>query len=283
MRKLSLLFFVAVSLNISLHAQSDTAFALVRYTFTHIDDTTQPDNPNKENMVLYLGKDLSLYTNYDKMMQISKGGTQSARSSDGTIVVSGGRMGGPPPPPLSPLVATAGNYYKDLNSSKTASMEFAGGKIFSVEDKIPVIDWAITQETKDIMGMQCQKATGYFKGRVYTAWFNTLLPYNNGPWKLGGLPGLILEAYDTKKEVVFTLVAYENASGTRTVMEISKEALKTTPKEMQQYTAALQRDRDAAMGSNGGSLGRITAMTVGLDGRPVKQKQRNNPIEKSSN
>ncbi|MES2329123.1 MAG: GLPGLI family protein [Bacteroidota bacterium] len=283
MRKLSVSILFIILHNIT-QAQVDSAFASVRYTFTHIDDTTQPENPHKENMVLYLGKELSLYVNYDKMMRIANGGTTSAGSSGGggMMVVSGGRLGGPPPAPLPASAAAAGNYYKEINGSKTFSLEFAGGKVFSVEDKTPAIDWTITEETKDLMGVECQKATGNFKGRTYTAWFSTQLPFSNGPWKLGGLPGLILEAYDAKKEVMFKLVTYENAAGTKTAIEIPKDVLKTTPMEMKQFKDALQRDREAAMGANGGgAMGslRITSVNVSANGTAPKLKKFNNPIE----
>lgn len=70
-----------------------------------------------------------------------------------------------------------------------------------VKDKTIDISWDIADETKKIGKYQVQKATAHFRGRDYTAWFTSEIPLPYGPWKLVGLPGLILEAYDTDKEI----------------------------------------------------------------------------------
>lgn len=57
--------------------------------------------------------------------------------------------------------------------------------------------------------MNCRKATGYFRGRNYIAWFCSDIPIPYGPWKLGGLPGLIIKAYDSKGEISFECLGYE--------------------------------------------------------------------------
>ncbi|NEV92831.1 GLPGLI family protein [Psychroflexus sp. YR1-1] len=70
-----------------------------------------------------------------------------------------------------------------------------------VKDNDIDIPWKITEETKKIGTYEVQKATAHFRGRDYTAWFTSEIPLPYGPWKLVGLPGLILEAYDTNKEI----------------------------------------------------------------------------------
>ncbi|MDM1521909.1 GLPGLI family protein [Empedobacter stercoris] len=65
-------------------------------------------------------------------------------------------------------------------------------RIIMVE-KRPTVNWKITKESQKMLGYTCYKATTKFRGRDYTAWFTPELPYNYGPWKLGGLPGLILK------------------------------------------------------------------------------------------
>lgn len=58
--------------------------------------------------------------------------------------------------------------------------------------------WTIGQESDTVLGFTCIKATASFRGREWTAYFAPEIPIGEGPWKLFGLPGLILKAYDSK-------------------------------------------------------------------------------------
>ncbi len=61
-------------------------------------------------------------------------------------------------------------------------------------DELPDIAWVITDHKKNILGYGCIEAKGKFRGRDYQVWFAQDIPVRYGPWKLNGLPGLILEA-----------------------------------------------------------------------------------------
>lgn len=64
--------------------------------------------------------------------------------------------------------------------------------------------WEITDSTATIGGYECLLATSYYRGRRWFVWFTPEVPIQEGPWKLCGLPGLILEAYDARKHYHFT-------------------------------------------------------------------------------
>ncbi|WP_052466995.1 GLPGLI family protein [Psychroserpens damuponensis] len=87
--------------------------------------------------------------------------------------------------------------YKDLLSNNFYSIERVGMKPFLVEDNIKIFDWKLENEFKDILNYKCQKATTFYRGRNYVAYFSSQIPFNNGPWKFAGLPGLIMEVKST--------------------------------------------------------------------------------------
>lgn len=57
-------------------------------------------------------------------------------------------------------------------------------------------DWTLTNENKVIAGYNCIMATTVFRGKKWIAWFAPDVPLPYGPWKLHGLPGLIMESSD---------------------------------------------------------------------------------------
>lgn len=76
------------------------------------------------------------------------------------------------------------------------------GKSLYVKDTIPM-KWKLIDETKEILGFVCHKAITTFRGRTYHAWFALNLNYPYGPWKLHGLPGVILEVKDQRDGIAF--------------------------------------------------------------------------------
>lgn len=62
------------------------------------------------------------------------------------------------------------------------------------EDELNAQNWQFVDSTKTILDYPCQMATCDFRGRQWTAWFAPDIPISDGPWKFGGLPGLIMES-----------------------------------------------------------------------------------------
>ena len=62
------------------------------------------------------------------------------------------------------------------------------------KDVVPKIEWELSDKESIILGYHCKLATAKFRGREYKVWYTLEIPVPIGPWKLGGLPGLILKA-----------------------------------------------------------------------------------------
>ena len=90
---------------------------------------------------------------------------------------------------------------------------------YLIPDDLTPVKWSIKQDTMNISGLSCRKALTYFKGRNWIAWYAVDLPFVSGPWKLNGLPGLIIEAYDERKEVQFKFSGFENVSEQNIVVD----------------------------------------------------------------
>ncbi|MDE5664320.1 MAG: GLPGLI family protein [Duncaniella sp.] len=84
---------------------------------------------------------------------------------------------------------------------------------FVYSDSVPSMEWNFSDENTDsIMGYDCRKATVEFAGRSYTAWFTPEIPLPFGPYKFGGLPGLILKVEDAEQQFVWEAVGFERTN-----------------------------------------------------------------------
>lgn len=100
--------------------------------------------------------------------------------------------------------------YKNYAEKKTTvSHRFWGVRtVYLYRDDYPLkISWNLTGEKKEIHFYACQRAIGTFRGRTYEAWFTPEIPFKEGPYKFGELPGLILEINDMEKNFVYTCIS----------------------------------------------------------------------------
>ncbi len=106
----------------------------------------------------------------------------------------------------------------------TASKMYEKGRII-IQDSLSNIKWEITNETKEILHFQCQKAIGKYKCREYVVWFTKDIPLNIGPWHLNGLPGAILEAKATDQYLEFTAIKAKQVKDNSENIKIKKNNL----------------------------------------------------------
>lgn len=113
--------------------------------------------------------------------------------------------------------AALSNLYVFKSSRDSAVTVFdrdgSNGKYYYFEP-LTDFDWHIGDSTKTILGYECILAETDFRGRHWTVWFAPEIPVHDGPWKLRGLPGLILEASESSGQNSFVAEGIERTSET---------------------------------------------------------------------
>lgn len=89
----------------------------------------------------------------------------------------------------------------------------------------PHIRWEKSEGTKEIVGYPCKETKTMLYGREWVAYYTEDIPLPYGPWKLGGLPGLIAEAYTTDSCYHFTMTGFETIQ-TNKEINLPKKATK---------------------------------------------------------
>ena len=102
--------------------------------------------------------------------------------------------------------------YKKYPEMKVSYMDRISRNLFVYDEDIK-LDWKITSDKEKIGTYNTQKATTEFGGRKWTAWFAEDIPFQDGPYKFAGLPGLIVKIEDTDKNYSWLL------SGNKTVKD----------------------------------------------------------------
>ena len=86
--------------------------------------------------------------------------------------------------------------YQNLVSKTSLSIGVTASRKYLVLDTMTTISWKLLKEMKKIQNIDCFSAQAEYRGRVWTAWYAPSIPISSGPWKLYGLPGMVLEAVD---------------------------------------------------------------------------------------
>lgn len=112
-----------------------------------------------------------------------------------------------------------GEFKNKVYKSKklTYTIENIGIQPFKVIRKIN-LSWKLINETKKIEGYNCQKATTYFGGRKWEAWFTLDIPIQDGPYIFGKLPGLIIKLNDIENHHSFLLVENYKTTNKKTCL-----------------------------------------------------------------
>ena len=185
-----------------------------RYDHTAVRDTLDRSQVMKDLMILRIGKNVSQfyswYTHYGDSLWSSPTGQRIAIKRTFEAIRTKNFEN-------KPGERTPGYIYKSYpEKGKTTTYVMLVEPDLTLQKKpaclyfseeTPEQIWEVQDSTKQIAGYSCQLAVTRFRGRLWYAWFSLEIPVNNGPWKLCGLPGLIVEAYDNQNYYHYTLTS----------------------------------------------------------------------------
>jgi GLPGLI family protein len=112
-----------------------------------------------------------------------------------------------------------------------------------IKDSIPILDWELLSDTMTILKQKCYAAKTHFRGRNYKAFYAPSIPLPDGPWKFGGLPGLILKISSLDEEnIVWTAIhlvpQYKEAIK---IPDITKHTYFTWSNFVKSYSESVQK------------------------------------------
>lgn len=183
----------------------------VQYGLDALTDLSKPDARMQETLRLDIGRQVSRFYSYTAFVADS---VLSADLANGAS---------------SELIAQHANQYhsqwseqtfKNYPAGRVTTLDELAGDISRLRCEEPAEKprWTLTQDTLTLLGYRCTRATTQFKGRQWSAWYTTDIPVSEGPWKLCGLPGLILKAEDDEGHYRFTADGLEQSHGTEPIL-----------------------------------------------------------------
>ena len=229
----------------SFHEPIDTAVLRVVYRMSFIPDIHQPKQKEEQELELLLGKRYEQFR-----FNVAGYGKGISKPSGSGLNI-----------PEEGLAASVFIFDKHLGQRQTYIKGIAPSMVSYTEKEASPL-WDIKAETELIMGHTCQKAVAKYLGRTYTAWFTSDIPVSTGPWKLRGLPGLILRVTDSNREYQFEAILIEsNLRNTISIKSVEgrysltsrekvNELLKHMHKDILQAGEVIYGRRPKVIGSN---------------------------------
>lgn len=273
-------YFILSVVSLVASAQVDEPIQYaIRYRFVHVDDTTKPTMPMRSSMLLQVSKSNSRYgtikerDDFDKARSNQNNLSAAAKTAQSVV--------GEPLAivPLNPLESET--IYQVSSKKLLVKLTIIFAQEYIVEQAAPVFNWRILPEQKKIGNYVCQKAAGTFAGRNYTAWFAPALPFSVGPWKLGGLPGLILEAADQKNQVQFLFDGFQETGGYLNTAKIGFRPVKITEKQLQKAKSQFEKDPGQTAQSmlRSGDDAKVSVVYQGYNGELLSEKDAQKLLE----
>lgn len=162
--------------------------------YISVPDSTQKEVSHSEITVLNICKTQSEYFSMDRFLSDS---TLLEDSKKGLISMPTNKT------------MSSDRVNKNANSDKITFVSKIGWTKYFVDETLNY-QWKLHPEYISILNYKAQKATTDFGGRKWIAWFAKDIPFQDGPYKFKGLPGLIVKIEDETKSHQFELKGIKN-------------------------------------------------------------------------
>ena len=159
--------------------------------------------------------------------------------------------------------------WKNLPSRGMLTFTDTNLKRFRYTESLETPQWTLAGKDSIIADYPCQQAETFYRGRHWTVWFTPDIPVSDGPWKLHGLPGLILQAEDSERWFSFACIEIENAPYKELAVP-EKKYVDCTRKEYEDLVKLMWEDPYAFSQKVAGFRGQ----GFGADGRPLTYPER---------
>ena len=247
----------------------DKVLFTAQYDLSFVGDTAHADKHIDETMMLKVGAKSSLFYSYarfrmDSLIEMDKATGASQEIIDEHMKQDNSQV----------------NYqiFKNYPEGKLTMLDPVASSNFRCEEKTELPAWELHPDTATILTYTCYKATCRFRGRDYEAWYTPEIPRSDGPWKLQGLPGLILKASDSRKHYTFICTGIEKVRGEETIQYRGSDYEPISRKDLLRVHERFAADPIGYLKET--SPG-IQVIVNGEDGQPIHPKDTPyNPIER---
>ncbi|MBK3519562.1 GLPGLI family protein [Carboxylicivirga marina] len=107
--------------------------------------------------------------------------------------------------------------FKDYESGFMIYEERLGRDYHVVKEKLDLFKWQLNTKVDTLLGYPCKTAFAEFRGREYQAFYTTELPFTAAPWKLHGLPGVMLRIQTIDDVLIFDAQSIEILDKTKAI------------------------------------------------------------------
>ena len=153
--------------------------------------------------------------------------------------------------------------YKNYPITGQQTIDYHSLELFQYQESMGQ-DWQFADGDTVILGHPCQKVSCRYHGKTWIAYYATDIPISEGPWKLCGLPGIILRTYDSDGAFIIQCIGIQKQVESPIIMRNSKRK-KLTPEQAHKVIEQIDSDPDAYMEAQGHKV-----MSFDEKGRPIK-------------